>query len=135
LGMTQWLRECKSYFCRSPRGAARVALSSGQSEQVIRLNPLFGSVSFPSRLSSEQSILQPLIHQLGALSHDGRAGPSAGSRMDGCHSSLWGGKGAMSYSDCGTSRSHWGQSQRLGRQGELNRLFWETRQQPRVHSV
>lgn len=79
-------------------------LNSVQGELVIRLNPLFGSVSFTSRLGSEQSILQPLIHQRGALSRDGRAGPSAGARMDGCHSSLWGVKGVMSYSDCGTFR-------------------------------
>lgn len=117
-------------------GTARVPLSSGQGERVIRLNPLFGSVSFTSRLGSEQSILQPLIHQPGALSCDGRAGPSAGARMDGCHSSLWGVKGVVSYSDCGTSPPNTGARARCwGRQGELNRLFWETCQQPWEHSV
>lgn len=41
---------------------AREGLPEDQGEQVIRLNPLFGSVSFASRPASEQSILQTLIH-------------------------------------------------------------------------
>lgn len=121
--MAWWLKDYKSHFCRNPRGTARVPLSSDQGERVIRLNPLFGSVSFASRLDSEQSILQPLIHQPGALSRDGRAGPSAGARMDGCHSSLWGVKGVVSYSDCGTSPANWGQSQMLGEAGRAKQTF------------
>lgn len=50
---------------------AQEVLPKDQGVQVIRLNPLFGLVSFPSRLAIEQSILQALIHHLGVPNHDG----------------------------------------------------------------
>lgn len=71
LGMTWWLKKCKSYFCREPKRGCQSTSQPGQGEQVIRLNPLLGSVSFPTRLAIEQSILRALIHHLGAPGRDG----------------------------------------------------------------
>lgn len=110
LGIT-WSSRTASHIS----AGAQEGLPKDQGEQVIRLNPLFGSVSFPSRPAIEQSILQTLIHHLGAPNHDGWAGPSAGPTMDVCHSSLQGANGAMSYSGHGTFHPHWDQSQEKDR--------------------
>lgn len=64
-------QELQVIFLQGAQEGLPKDLSALPREHVIRVNPLFGLVSFPSRRAIEQSILQALIHHLGAPGHDG----------------------------------------------------------------